>query len=428
MVTVSELDKHVGKSVKLCGWVYNSRSSGKLVFIVLRDGTGLCQCVAFKGNLNEELFSQIKSFSQESSVEITGIVKEHPKKKGVFELDIEHATLVGASVDYPISLKDHGVGFLMSNRHLWLRSQKQWATLRIRAKLTKTIRDFLDNEGFLNIDAPCLTPSACEGTTTLFKTDYFGKSAYLSQSGQLYNEATASAFGKVYCFGPVFRAEKSKTRRHIIEFWQVEPEVAFMTHEENMTLQERFLAHIVSEILSSCSGELEILERNVEALKKVVTPFPRITYTEAIDILKSKGSELAWGSDFGAPDETTLSEMHDRPLIIEKYPAEVKAFYMKRDPENPKVVLCNDIIAPEGVGEIIGGSQREDNLALLEDRIKQHGLEMSAFEWYLDLRRYGGFPHSGFGLGIERMVGWLAGSSHIREASPFPRMLEHIYP
>ncbi len=428
MVTVSELDKHVGKSVKLCGWVYNSRSSGKLVFIVLRDGTGLCQCVAFKGNLNEELFSQIKSFSQESSVEITGIVKEHPKKKGVFELDIEHATLVGESVDYPISLKDHGVGFLMSNRHLWLRSQKQWATLRIRARLTKTIRDFLDNEGFLNIDAPCLTPSACEGTTTLFETDYFGKSAYLSQSGQLYNEATASAFGKVYCFGPVFRAEKSKTRRHLIEFWQVEPEAAFMTHEENMALQERFLAHIVSEILSSCKGELDILERNVEALKKVVTPFPRITYTEAIDILKSKGSELAWGSDFGAPDETTLSEMHDRPLIIEKYPAEVKAFYMKRDPENPKVVLCDDIIAPEGVGEIIGGSQREDSLSLLEERIKEHGLEVSAFEWYLDLRRYGGFPHSGFGLGIERMVGWLAGSSHIREAAPFPRMLEHIYP
>jgi asparaginyl-tRNA synthetase len=428
MVTVSELDKHIGKSVKLCGWVYNSRSSGKLVFIVLRDGTGLCQCVAFKGNLNEELFNQIKSFSQESSVEITGIVKEHPKKKGVFELDIEHATLVGESVDYPISLKDHGVGFLMSNRHLWLRSQKQWATLRIRARLTKTIRDFLDNEGFLNIDAPCLTPSACEGTTTLFETDYFGKSAYLSQSGQLYNEATASAFGKVYCFGPVFRAEKSKTRRHLIEFWQVEPEAAFMTHEENMTLQERFLAHIVSEILSSCSGELEILERNVEALKKVVTPFPRITYTEAIDILKSKGSELAWGSDFGAPDETILSEMHDRPLIIEKYPTEVKAFYMKRDPENPKVVLCDDIIAPEGVGEIIGGSQREDNLSLLEERIKEHGLEMSAFEWYLDLRRYGGFPHSGFGLGIERMVGWLAGSSHVREAAPFPRMLEHIYP
>ncbi len=428
MVTISELGKHVGESVKLCGWVYNSRSSGKLVFLVLRDGTGLCQCVAFKGNLNEELFNEIKAYTQESSVEITGIVKEHPKKQGVFELDIEHASLIGSSTDYPISPKEHGTGFLVSNRHLWLRSQKQWATLRIRSRLTKAIRDFLDEEGFVNIDAPCLTPSACEGTTTLFETDYFGKSAYLSQSGQLYNEATAAAFGKVYCFGPVFRAEKSKTRRHLIEFWQVEPEAAFLTHEENMNLQERFLSYLVSDVLKNCKTELEVLERDISKLENIVTPFPRMTYTEAVDILKRKGSEIEWGSDFGAPDETILSEMHERPLIIEKYPVEVKAFYMKRDPENPKVALCDDMIAPEGVGEIIGGSQREDDINLLVERIKAHNLDMSTFEWYLDLRRYGSFPHSGFGLGIERMVGWLAGAAHVREASPFPRMLEHIYP
>lgn len=428
MVSIAELDRYVDEKVTLAGWVYNIRSSGKLVFIVLRDGSGLCQCVVFKGNVDDEMFNLAKSLTQESSIKVSGKVKEHPKKKGVFELDVEHLIIVGDSVDYPISPKEHGTGFLMSKRHLWLRSQKQWATLRIRSRLTHAIRSFLDERDFLNIDAPCLTPNACEGTTTLFETDYFGQSAFLSQTGQLYNEATASAFGKVYCFGPVFRAEKSKTRRHIIEFWQVEPEVAFMEHDENISLQESMLSFLVNDILNNCRIELEILERDIELLKKVKPPFPRITYTEAIDILKKKGSEIEWGNDFGAPDETILSEMHNKPLIIEKYPADIKAFYMKRDPDDERLVLCDDIIAPEGVGEIIGGSQREDDLSKLESRLSEHNLNPEDFDWYLDLRRYGSFPHSGFGLGIERMVGWLAGSSHVREASPFPRMLDHIRP
>ncbi len=428
MVTISELGKHVGESVKLGGWLYNSRHSGKLAFLVLRDGTGLCQCVAFKGNLPEDQFNLATSLTQESSIEIVGKVKEHPKQPGVYEIDIEHINLLGESIDYPISPKDHGVGFLMKHRHLWLRSQKQWATLRVRARLTKAIRDFLDNEGFLCIDAPCLTPNACEGTTTLFETDYFGEPAYLSQSGQLYNEATAAAFRKVYCFGPVFRAEKSKTRRHLIEFWQVEPEAAFMSHEENMSLQERFIEYIVADVLNNCRSELDILERDVSKLECIKTPFPRMTYTDAVKILQEKGSEIQWGGDFGAPDETILSDMHDRPLIVEKYPAAVKAFYMKRDPEDNRVVLCDDMIAPEGVGEIIGGSAREDNLDMLLERIKDHNLSEETFSWYLDTRRYGGFPHAGFGLGIERMTGWLTGAAHIREAVPFPRLLDHFNP
>ncbi len=428
MVSVAELNEYVDKEVTLAGWVYNIRSSGKLVFIILRDGSGLCQCVVFKGNVDEDVFNLAKSLTQESSIEVFGKVKEHPKKKGVFELDVNGIRVVGNSDEYPISPKEHGVGFLMSKRHLWLRSQKQWATLRLRARLTLAIRHFLDERGFINIDAPCLTPNACEGTTTLFETDYFGQSAYLSQSGQLYNEATASAFGKVYCFGPVFRAEKSKTRRHLIEFWQVEPEVAFMEHDENMTLQESFLSYLVEDILKNCHNELVILERDIEPLKKIKPPFPRITYTEAIEILKDKGSDIEWGSDFGAPDETIISELHDKPVIIERYPADIKAFYMKRDPNDERLALCDDIIATEGVGEIIGGSQREDDIDKLENRLSEHNLDNKDFDWYLDLRRYGSFPHSGFGLGIERMVGWLAGSSHIREASPFPRMLDHIRP
>jgi asparaginyl-tRNA synthetase len=428
MVTISELGKHVGKDVKLSGWLYNSRSSGKLVFLVLRDGTGLCQCVVFSGNVNPELFAKANALTQEASISVVGTVKENPKQPGVYELDVKELEALGESVDYPISPKDHGVGFLMANRHLWLRSTKQWATLRIRAQVIKSTREFLESQGYINIDAPCLTPTACEGTTTLFETDYFGKPAFLSQSGQLYNEAAAAAFGKVYCFGPVFRAEKSKTRRHLIEFWQVEPEAAFVDHIENMKVQENMVEYIVKSVLKNCATELKSIERDTSKLEKIITPFPRITYTEAVKVLQEKGSEIVWGSDFGAPDESMISEMYDRPVIIEKYPAQVKAFYMKQDPENPKVVLCDDMIAPEGVGEIIGASQREDNLDILIKKIKEHGYGMESFEWYLDLRRYGTFVHSGFGMGIERMTGWLANSDHVRETVPFPRLLDHIYP
>lgn len=428
MVTIAELGKHVGKEVKLAGWLYNSRSSGKLVFLVIRDGTGLCQCVVFSGNVNPETFAKANTLTQESSFSVVGTVKENPKQPGVYELDVKELEVLGESVDYPISPKDHGVGFLMANRHLWLRSTKQWATLRVRAQVIKSTREFLESQGYINIDAPCLTPTACEGTTTLFETDYFGKPAFLSQSGQLYNEAAAAAFGKVYCFGPVFRAEKSKTRRHLIEFWQVEPEAAFVDHIENMKVQENMIEHIVKSVLKNCATEMKVLERDTSKLEKIITPFPRITYTEAVKVLQEKGSEIVWGSDFGAPDETIISEMYDRPVMIEKYPAQVKAFYMKQDPENPKVVLCDDMIAPEGVGEIIGASQREDNLDILIKKIKEHGYGTESFEWYLDLRRYGTFVHSGFGMGIERMTGWLSNAEHVRETVPFPRLLDHIYP
>ena len=428
MVTVAELGKYVGKDVKLSGWLYNSRSSGKLVFLVLRDGTGLCQCVVFSGNVNPEIFAKANALTQEATFSVVGTVKENPKQPGVYELDVKELEALGESVDYPISLKDHGVGFLMANRHLWLRSTKQWATLRIRAQVIKSTREFLDSQGYINIDAPCLTPTACEGTTTLFETDYFGKPAFLSQSGQLYNEAAAAAFGKVYCFGPVFRAEKSKTRRHLIEFWQVEPEAAFVDHIENMKVQENMVEYIVKSVLKNCATELKAIERDTSKLEKIITPFPRITYTDAVKVLQEKGSEIVWGADFGAPDETIISEMYDRPVMIEKYPAQVKAFYMKQDPENPKVVLCDDMIAPEGVGEIIGASQREDNLDILIKKIKEHGYGQESFEWYLDLRRYGTFVHSGFGMGIERMTGWLSNAEHVRETVPFPRLLDHIYP
>jgi len=428
MVSVRELGKHVGQEVKLAGWLYNSRSSGKLVFLILRDGTGLCQCVVFQGNVSPDTYTLANSLNQETSLEIVGVVKENPKKPGDFELDVKEVIKVGDSIDYPISPKEHGVGFLMEHRHLWLRSQKQWATLRVRAMVIKAIRDFLDSEGFICVDAPCLTPTACEGTTTLFETDYFGKPAYLTQSGQLYNEATAAALGKIYCFGPVFRAEKSKTRRHLIEFWQVEPEAAWVDHEENMRIQERMTEYLVKQVLTKCKTELNVLERNTSMLEHVITPFPRITYTEAIKICQENGSDIVWGGDFGAPDESIISSKFDRPVLIEKYPTEIKAFYMKADPKDPSVVLGDDMIAPEDIGEIIGASQREDDLDVLIKKIKDHKLPMDAFEWYLDLRRFGTFVHSGFGLGIERFTAWMAGSEHIREAVPFPRMLDHIYP
>ncbi len=423
-VYIKDLSKHVGKSVTLKGWLFNKRSSGKVKFLILRDGTGYLQCIVFKGNVTEDLFSLADSISQEASFEITGTIKEEPRAIGGYELDAVDLKLIGESNEYPITPKEHGVEFLIDNRHLWIRSKKQAAILKIRHRIVKAIRDFFDERDFTLFDPPIITPNASEGTSTLFEMDYFdlGK-AYLTQSGQLYAEAGAMALGKVYTFGPTFRAEKSKTRRHLTEFWMVEPEMAFYDLDDDMDLAEEFLEYIVQTVLKDCMNELEILERDTSKLEKVVRPFPRISYTEAVEILKSKGNDFEWGNDFGAPDETIISEQYDKPVMIHRYPADIKAFYMKRDPENPKVALAVDVLAPEGYGEIIGGSQREDNLDFLLERIEQHKLPQNFFEWYLDLRRFGSVPHSGFGLGLERTVTWICGIEHLRESIPFPRMI-----
>ena len=423
-VYIKDLSKHVGKSVTLKGWLFNKRSSGKVKFLILRDGTGYLQCIVFKGNVTEDLFSLADSISQEASFEITGTIKEEPRAIGGYELDAVDLKLIGESNEYPITPKEHGVEFLIDNRHLWIRSKKQAAILKIRHRIVKAIRDFFDERDFTLFDPPIITPNASEGTSTLFEMDYFdlGK-AYLTQSGQLYAEAGAMALGKVYTFGPTFRAEKSKTRRHLTEFWMVEPEMAFYDLDDDMDLAEEFLEYIVQTVLKDCRNELEILERDTSKLEKVVRPFPRISYTEAVEILKSKGNDFEWGNDFGAPDETIISEQYDKPVMIHRYPADIKAFYMKRDPENPKVALAVDVLAPEGYGEIIGGSQREDNLDFLLERIEQHKLPQNFFEWYLDLRRFGSVPHSGFGLGLERTVTWICGIEHLRESIPFPRMI-----
>jgi len=423
-VYIKDLSKHVSKSVTLKGWLFNKRSSGKVKFLIIRDGTGYLQCIVFKGNVSEEIFELANSVTQEASFEITGTVKEEPRAVGGFELDATDLKLIGESHEYPITPKEHGVEFLIDNRHLWVRSKKQTAILKIRHRIVKAIRDFYDDRGFTLFDPPIITPNAAEGTSTLFEMDYFdlGK-AYLTQSGQLYAEAGAMALGKVYTFGPTFRAEKSKTRRHLTEFWMVEPEMAFYDLNDDMDLAEEFLEYIVQTVLEDCEEELKVLERDISKLENIKRPFPRVSYTEAVEILKSKGHEFKWGDDFGAPDETIISEQYDKPVMIHRYPADIKAFYMKRDPENPKVALAVDVIAPEGYGEIIGGSQREDNLDLLLERIKEHNLPQKYFEWYLDLRRYGSVPHSGFGLGLERTVTWICGIEHLRETIPFPRMI-----
>lgn len=423
-VYIKDLSKHIGEQVTLKGWLYNKRSSGKVKFLVLRDGTGYLQCIVFKGNVSEDVFELASSVTQESSFEVTGTVKEEPRAIGGYELDATELKIIGESHDYPITPKEHGIEFLIDHRHLWVRSKKQTAILKIRHRIVKAIRDFYDDRGFTLFDPPIITPNAAEGTSTLFEMEYFdlGK-AYLTQSGQLYAEAGAMAFGKVYTFGPTFRAEKSKTRRHLTEFWMVEPEMAFYDLNDDMDLAEEFLEYIVQTVLKDCRTELEILERDISKLENIKRPFPRITYTEAVDILNSKGHKFEWGDDFGAPDETLVSEQFDRPVMIHRYPADVKAFYMKRDPENQKLALAVDVIAPEGYGEIIGGSQREDDLDILLQRIKEHNLPQKYFEWYLDLRRYGSVPHSGFGLGLERTVTWICGIEHLRETIPFPRMI-----
>jgi len=423
-IYIRDLSKHVGDTITLKGWLYNKRSSGKVKFIILRDGTGLLQCVVFKGNVSEEVFQLADRLGQESSIEITGKIKEDPRAVGGYEMDAVDLKVISEAHDYPITPKEHGVEFLMDKRHLWLRSNRQAAILRVRHRIIKAIRDFFDDRGFTLMDAPILTPSACEGTSTLFSTEYFdlGK-AYLTQSGQLYAEAGAMALGKVYSFGPTFRAEKSKTRRHLTEFWMVEPEVAFADLNDDMDLAEEFLEYIVQTVLKDRVEELKILERDITKLESVKRPFPRISYDEAVEILHKNGINFEWGNDLGGTDETVISSQFDRPVMIHRYPAEVKAFYMKRDPENPKVALAVDVLAPEGYGEIIGGSQREDNLDLLLERIKEHNLPQEMFEWFLDLRRFGSVPHAGFGLGVERTVAWICGLEHVRETIPFARMI-----
>ncbi|MFO7524557.1 MAG: asparagine--tRNA ligase [Ignavibacteriaceae bacterium] len=423
-ITISDLGKFVGQEVTLQGWLFNKRSSGKIKFLILRDGTGYLQCVYFKGNVSDDIFNTADRIGQESSITVTGKVKEEPRSPGGFELDATNLQLIHETHDYPITPKEHGIEFLLDHRHLWLRSSKQVAIMKIRHRIVKAIRDFFDNKGFTLMDPPILTPNAVEGTSTLFETQYFDLgSAYLTQSGQLYAEAGALALGKVYTFGPTFRAEKSKTRRHLTEFWMVEPEVAFADLNDDMDLAEEFLEYIVQTILTEKQEELKVLERDTTKLENVKRPFPRVHYDEAVEILHKNGINFEWGNDLGGADETIISEQFDRPVMVHHYPAAVKAFYMKREPGNEKYALAVDVLAPEGYGEIIGGSQREDNLDFLLERIKEHNLPQSAFEWYLDLRRYGSVPHAGFGLGLERTVSWICGLDHLREAIPFPRMI-----
>jgi asparaginyl-tRNA synthetase len=426
---IEDLHKHVGEEVTLQGWLYNKRSSGKIKFPILRDGTGIVQGVVVKNQVSEEVFAAVDKLTQESSFVMKGKVRKEDRAPGGYELDVTDVQILSIAQDYPITPKEHGVEFLMDRRHLWLRSSRQHAILRVRHQIIKAIREFFDDRGFILVDSPIFTPAACEGTSTLFETEYFdlGK-AYLTQSGQLYAEASAMALGKVYTFGPTFRAEKSKTRRHLTEFWMVEPEVAFNDLNDNMDLAEDFLVHIVQSVLKNRAAELKTLERNTAFLEKVQKPLPRITYDEAVAILHSKGVTFEWGNDLGGTDETVVSEHFDRPVMVHHYPAQVKAFYMKRDPQNPNLALALDVLAPEGYGEIIGGSQREDDLDALLQRLKEHNLPQSAFEWYLDLRRYGSVPHAGFGLGVERTVAWICGLDHVRETIPFARMIYRLTP
>ena len=428
MTLISQLADHVDQEVELRGWLANKRSSGKIGFLQVRDGSGLVQVVASRKEVPEASWEAVQSVSQESTVRVRGRVNRDDRAPGGFELHATEIEVLFASAEFPISPKEHGVAFLMEHRHLWLRSSKQRAALKVRSEVCQGIRDYFYANGFTLIDSPILTPAACEGTSTLFETDYFDDKAYLSQSGQLYLEPAAAALGKVYCFGPTFRAEKSKTRRHLMEFWMVEPEVAFMEFDGVCELAEDFLCALVARVLDRCGEELEILERDTAKLEAVAKPFPHITYTEAVERLKAKGRGFQWGEDFGATDETDLVADHDRPLIVSRFPAAIKAFYMEPDPENPELVLGLDVLAPEGYGEIVGGSQRIHDLDLLERRIREHDLPRAAFEWYLDVRRYGTFPHSGFGMGVERFVAWMCGASHLRETIPYPRMLDKIYP
>jgi len=427
-VTIANISQYEGQEVEIRGWLYNLRSSGKIHFLIIRDGTGFLQAVAIKKELPEEDFNTAGALTQESSLIVRGVVRADARAPGGYELTITGLRLVSPSKDYPITHKEHGVDFLLEHRHLWLRTPRQQAIMRIRAGIIRAAQEYLDGQGFLRVDAPILTPSAAEGTTTLFQTDYFEEKAYLTQSGQLYAEAMAMAFGRVYTFGPTFRAEKSKTRRHLMEFWMIEPEAAFYDFEDNLRLQEGLVSYIVQYVLQNYPRELAVLERDTSRLEKVVPPFPRLSYDEALELLRREGRDIPWGEDFGAPDETIISQHFDRPVFVHRYPTQAKAFYMKPDPLRPEVVLSDDLLASEGYGEIIGGSQRIDDLELLEQRLQEHHLPEEAYRWYLDLRRYGSVPHSGFGLGLERTVAWICGLEHVRETIPFPRMLYRLYP
>jgi len=428
VVYVENVSAYVGTEITLRGWVYNKRSSGKLQFILLRDGTGIIQCVAFKGNFSAEQFEALDKITQESSIEITGRARRDDRSPGGYEMDVSSFRIIQLTENYPITPKEHGTAFLMENRHLWLRSSRQHAVLKIRHEVIKACRDYFDDRGFTLIDTPIFTPNACEGTTTLFETAYFDQKAYLTQSGQLYNEAAAAAFGKVYCFGPTFRAEKSKTRRHLMEFWMVEPEVAYATLEDTMQLAEGLVCFILERVLARRRAQLEILERDVSILEKISSPFPRLSYDEAVKKMQKAGSDIQWGGDFGGGDETILSQQYTSPVMVHRYPSDIKAFYMQPDPERPEVALCVDMLAPEGYGEIIGGGQRIYDYDFLIKRLEEHKLSKESFQWYLDLRKYGSVPHAGFGMGIERAVAWICNLAHLREAIAFPRTLYRIYP
>ena len=431
-ISISDAGKHVGETVEIAGWLYNLRRSGKIAFPIVRDGSGTMQCVAVKSALPEELFETIKNLTQESSIIVTGKLRAEQRAAGGVEMDVENLAVlqrVPESDPYPITPKEHGTDFLMDHRHLWLRSQRQHAIIRVRHEVIKAIRDYFDSHGFTLVDTPIFTPAACEGTTTLFEVNYFDdEKAYLTQSGQLYNEATAMAFGKVYCFGPTFRAEKSKTRRHLTEFWMVEPEMAYATLEDVKSVAEEMIVFVVGRVLENRREELKRLERDVTKLEAIQAPFPRMSYDEAVKILQAKGSEIQWGGDFGGTDETILTQDQSRPIMVDRYPTEIKAFYFEPDPERPEVALGVDVLAPEGYGEIIGGGQRMHDPEMLLKRIEEHKLPKEAFNWYVDLRKYGTVPHGGFGMGIERCVAWICGLEHIRETIAFPRMLYRLRP
>jgi len=431
-IAIADAARHQGESVEIAGWLYNLRKSGKIVFPILRDGTGLMQCVAMKNNLPEETFESLKHLTQESSLMVRGKIRAEARATGGYEMDVESVEIlqkVSEADPYPITPKDHGVEFLMDHRHLWLRSQRQHAIIRVRHEIIKAVRDYFDNHGFTLVDTPIFTPAACEGTTTLFEVNYFDdEKAYLTQSGQLYNEANAMAFGKVYCFGPTFRAEKSKTRRHLTEFWMVEPEMAFADLEEIKRVAEEFVVYVVGRVLDKRREELKVLERDVTKLEAVQAPFVRMSYDDAVKNLQERGSEILWGGDFGGGDETILTQQFDRPMIVDRFPSAIKAFYMAPDPDRPEVALGVDVLAPEGYGEIIGGGQRIHDPELLLRRIEEHHLPKEAFDWYIDLRKYGTVPHGGFGMGIERCVAWICGLEHIRETIAFPRMLYRLRP
>mgnify|MGYP000442196054 FL=1 len=425
---INRISEFEGQTVQLNGWVYNSRRSGKIGFLMFRDGFGIIQCIVAKNDVGEDQFEVFKSLTQESSLSVIGEVVKNDRAPGGFEMVVSELTVHQLSSEYPITPKEHGTDFLMNHRHLWLRSKRQYSILKVRHEIIKAVRDFFDSNDFTLCDSPIFTPNAAEGTSTLFGTDYFGNTAYLAQTGQLYGEAAAMAVGRHYNFGPTFRAEKSKTRRHLTEFWMVEPEIAYCNIDEDMDWAERLILFIIERVLENRKNELGVLERDLAKLEQIKAPFPRVSYTECVDLLNKGGIDFKWGDDFGAPEETFIGEQYNQPVMVHRFPSAIKAFYMKRDPENDKVVLGMDVLAPEGFGEIIGGSERETEISLLEDRIKDEELNQADYEWFLDLRRYGSVPHSGFGMGIERVVAWICNLPHVRETIPFPRTIGRLYP